>query len=103
MLPKLIFAILIIKCVNCSLSAEHNRNSSKLVFHVFQDDVRIVDLKRLNASAHGVRYQDADILVKVTEQDSYIGQIDYSLQANLLIWRSIQPHSAICAIPLDNG
>ncbi|XP_054155660.1 low-density lipoprotein receptor-related protein 2-like [Oppia nitens] len=45
-------------------------------------------------------YRSADISVNITNQ-TVIGQLDYSLAANLLVWRVQEPDNAIYVAPID--
>ncbi|CAG2112833.1 unnamed protein product [Medioppia subpectinata] len=50
---------------------------------------------------NGISIKETDLLANTTGIKSYVGQIDYSLSANLLMWRVIEPENALYVMPIQ--
>jgi len=70
----------------------------QLVFNTYRKDINIVPLKRLKSA---INYTDTDLLINITNIRTYIAEIDYSLRANILVWRNTEPENALFVAPID--
>src|SRR5882724_8302469 len=76
-------------------------NETKLVFNIYRKDIHVISIEKLNSTTNGIDLNETDLLVNTTGHKSYVGQIDYSLSGNILIWRLIEPINGIYAVPLN--
>jgi len=76
---------------NCQLF----NNEPQLVFNIYYKDIHIVKLEKLK---HSIDYRDTDLFVNTT---GFNGEIDYSIKANVLIWRKCEPQSVLYVIPMN--
>jgi len=80
------------------LSSQLFLDEPQLVFNIYRKDIHIVSLERLKST---INYTDTDLLLNVTDTTTYIAEIDYSLRANIFIWRDTQPENAIFVTPIN--
>jgi hypothetical protein len=76
---------------NCQLF----NNEPQLVFNIYYRDIHIVRLEKLK---HSIDYIDTHLFVNTT---GFSGEIDYSMRANVLIWRKCEPQNVLYVIPID--
>jgi hypothetical protein len=76
---------------NCQLF----NNEPQLVFNIYRRGIHIVKLEKLK---HSIDSRDTDLFVNTTGFD---GEIDYSIRANVLIWRKCEPQSVLYVIPMN--
>ncbi len=70
-------------------------NEPQLVFNIYRRGIYTVKLEKLK---HSIDYRDTDLFVNTTD---FNGEIDYSIRANVLIWRKCEPQSVLYVIPID--
>ena len=96
----LIFHFNLLSVYNYDIKTNEDNGSAKLVFNIYRKNIHILKLEKLNSTS-GISFRDTDVLVNTSGVKSYIGQIDYSLNANIYIWRVIEPENAFCVLPID--
>jgi hypothetical protein len=73
-------------------------NETQLVFTIDRKDIKIVNFKNKTFFNNS---EETNLILNSTTNDDIIGGIDYSIRANILIWRQLKPQNGIYAIPID--
>jgi hypothetical protein len=97
-----VYLIILLIYFNCIVSQLSN-NESLLVFYSFNKYVRGLFTAKFGKTINQIYENDSDLLV---ESHHWVSDIDYSLSANVILWREYGiyeniPFCSIYAIPIN--